>query len=62
MLPQNDSLVIQYAGLSSALDPGSGAFLTPGSGKGFFPEPGSRIPDPKPYFTDKVLGKKFYTS
>ncbi len=31
-------------------DPGSGAFLTPGSGIGirnrFFPDPGSRIPDP----------------
>ena len=26
-------------------DPGSGAFLTPGSGIGFF-----RIPDPKPIF------------
>ncbi len=40
-------------------DPGSGAFLTsgsgmrdPGSGIGFFriPYPGSRIPDPKPIF------------
>ncbi len=31
-------------------DPGSGAFLTPGSGirNRFFPDPGSRIPDPKP--------------
>jgi hypothetical protein len=31
-------------------DAGSGAFLTPGSGIGFFriPDPGSRIPDPKP--------------
>jgi hypothetical protein len=30
-------------------DPGSGAFLTPGSGirNRFFPDPGSRIPDPK---------------
>jgi hypothetical protein len=29
-------------------DPGSGAFLTPGSGirNGFFPDPGSRITDP----------------
>jgi hypothetical protein len=29
-------------------DPGSGAFLTPGSGirSGFFPDPGSWIPDP----------------
>ncbi len=26
-------------------DPGSGAFFTPGSGRGFL-----RIPDPKPYF------------
>ncbi len=35
-------------------DPGSGAFLTPGPGSGirnrFFPDPGSRIPDPKPIF------------
>jgi hypothetical protein len=31
-------------------DPGSDAFLTPGSGirNMFFPDPGSRIPDPKP--------------
>jgi hypothetical protein len=26
-------------------DPGSYAFLTPGSGIGFFPDPGSRIPN-----------------
>jgi hypothetical protein len=46
-------------------DPGSGAFLTPGSGSGirnrFFS--GSRIPTP--YFlelSDKFLGKKFFTS
>jgi hypothetical protein len=33
-------------------DPGSGAFLTPGSGirNRFFPDPGSRISDPKPIF------------
>jgi hypothetical protein len=33
-------------------DPGSGAFLTPGSGirNRFFPDPGSRIPDPKTIF------------
>ncbi len=33
-------------------DPGSGTFLTPGSGirNRFFPDPGSRIPDPKPIF------------
>jgi hypothetical protein len=33
-------------------DPGSGAFLTPGSGirNRFFPDPGSRIPDPKCIF------------
>jgi hypothetical protein len=53
-------------------DPGSGAFLTPGSGirNRFFPDPGSRIPDlrsqiPKPYFlelSDNFLGKKFYHS
>jgi hypothetical protein len=33
-------------------DPGSGAFLTPGSGirNRFFPDPGSRIPEPKLIF------------
>jgi len=33
-------------------DPGSGAFLIPGSGirKSFFSDPGSRISDPKPIF------------
>jgi hypothetical protein len=33
---------------SVAEDPGSGAFLTPGSGirNRFFPDPGSRIPGP----------------
>ncbi len=35
-------------------DPGSGVFLTPGPGSGirnrFFPDPGSRIPDPKTIF------------
>ncbi len=46
-------------------DPGSGAFLTPGSRIGFFPDPdlGSRIPNP--YFwelSDNFLGKKFYDS
>jgi len=32
-------------------DPGSGAFLTPGSGirNRFFPDPGSQIPDPESY-------------
>jgi hypothetical protein len=50
-------------------DPGSGAFLTPGSGirNRFFPDPGSRIPDPgsKPIFwelSDNFLGYKFYNS
>jgi hypothetical protein len=53
-------------------DPGSGAFLTPGSGiwNTFFPDPGSRIPDlrsriPYPYFrelSDNFWGKKFYNS
>jgi hypothetical protein len=48
-------------------DPGSGAFLTPGSGirNRFFPDTGSRIPDPKPIFwefSDNFLGKKFYNS
>jgi hypothetical protein len=53
-------------------DPGSGAFLTPGSRvrNCFFsgsriPNPWSRIPDPNPHFwelTDNFLGKKFYNS
>jgi hypothetical protein len=33
-------------------DPGSGAFLTPGSGIGFFPDPGSRISDPGSRISD----------
>ncbi len=46
-------------------DPGSGTFLTPGSGirNMFFPNPGSRIPNP--YFwelSENFLGKKFYNS
>ncbi len=46
-------------------DPGSGAFLTPGSGirNRFFPSLGSRIPSP--YFWElgyNYLGKKFYNS
>ncbi len=46
-------------------DPGSGAFLTPGSGirNRFFPDLGSRIP--RPYFSelfDNFFGKKFYNS
>ncbi len=49
----------------SVADLGSGAFLTPGSGirNRFFPDPGSRIPNP--YFwelIDNLLGKKFYNS
>ncbi len=54
------------------MDPGSGAFLTPGSGSRnrFFQDPGSRIPDLgsrilNPYFlelSDNFLGKKFYNS
>ncbi len=51
----------------SVADPGSGAFLTPGSGSGirnrFIPDPGSRIPDP--YFLEfsvKFMGKQFYNS
>ncbi len=36
-----------YPGSVADPDPGSGAFLTPGSGirNRFFPDPGSRIPD-----------------
>ncbi len=49
----------------SVSDSGSGAFLTPGSGirNRFFPDPGSRIPNP--YFwelSDNFLGKKFYNT
>jgi hypothetical protein len=51
-------------GLESIVaDPGSGAFLIPGSGMGFFS--GSRIPDPKYYVRelgDNFLGKKFNNS
>ncbi len=56
-----------YKLFSSVADPdqGSGAFLTPRSGirNRFFPDPGSRIPNP--YFwelRDNFLGKKFYNS
>jgi hypothetical protein len=42
---------------ASVADPGSCAFLTPGSGIGFF-----RIPDPKPIFGDNFLGKNFNNS
>jgi hypothetical protein len=57
---------------SSVADPdtGSGAFLTPGSRiwNRFFPDPGSRFPDPESQthiFESLVkvfLGKKFYNS
>jgi hypothetical protein len=56
----------------SVADPGSGAFLTSGSGirNRFFQGPGSRIPVfgsriPNPYFlelSDNFSGKKFYNS
>jgi hypothetical protein len=39
------SLLLLTSLLHSVADPGSGAFLTPGSGIGFFP-----IPDPKPIY------------
>ncbi len=56
-----------YPGASVAdPDPGSGAFLTPGSGirNRFFPDPGSRIPDPgsQDHIFDNFFGKKFYNS
>ncbi len=41
-------------------DPGSGAFLTPGSGMGFFPDPGSQDHILKSF--DNFFGKKFYNS
>jgi hypothetical protein len=58
------SVADPYPG-SGIRDPGSGALLTPGSGirNGFFPDRGSRIPNP--YFlelSDNFLGKKFYNS
>jgi hypothetical protein len=34
----------------------------PGSGVGFFPDPGSRIPTPYLELSDKFLGKKLYNS
>ncbi len=46
-------------------DPGSGAFLTPGSGirNRFFPDLGFRIPNSYfREFSDNILGKKFYNS
>ncbi len=46
-------------------DPGSGAFMTSGSGirNRFFPDPGSRIPNPHFWkLSDNFLGKKFYNS
>ncbi len=41
-------------------DPGSGAFLTPGSEirNRFFPDPGSRIPDPKPIPSNRVMSSQ----
>jgi hypothetical protein len=44
-------------------DSGSGAFFTPGSGIVGFPDPESRIRDPKPILVelgDNFLGKKSY--
>jgi hypothetical protein len=40
-------------------DPGSGAFLTlnPGSGIGFFPDPGSRYPGSQTYIFDSFVTK-----
>jgi hypothetical protein len=51
--------------ITSVADPGSGALLNPGSGiqNRFFPDPGSRIPNP--YFwehSDNFLSKKLYDS
>jgi hypothetical protein len=48
--------------LLAELDPGTGAFLAPGSGirNRYFSDPGSRIPDPKSIFwnTVTILGQK----
>ncbi len=61
-----NTVPVKWIPLCSVADPnpGSGAFLTPGSGSGirnrFYPDPGSI---PNPYFwelTDKFLAKKFY--
>jgi hypothetical protein len=51
--------------INSVADPGYGAIWTPGSGirNKFFPDPGSRIPNP--YFcelSDKFLGKSILKS
>ncbi len=56
-----------YSQYASVADPGSGAFLTPGSGirNRFFLDPGSRILDPNPIFLRNlltILVKKFYNS
>jgi hypothetical protein len=47
---RTDTHLGKEEGGTSVADPGSGAFLTPGSGirNRFFSDPGSRIPDPKP--------------
>ncbi len=44
------SALVSAQKFSIKADPGSCVFSTPGSGIGFFPDPGSRIPDPKPIF------------
>ncbi len=63
-------LLLLLSGTSVAYpDPGSGAFLTPGSGVGFFriPDLGSRISNAGSQthiweLSDNFLGKKFYNS
>ncbi len=56
LLMVNHKLKIRKSDSSSVADPdpgsGIGCFLTPGSGirNRFFPDPGSRIPDPKTIF------------
>jgi hypothetical protein len=42
---------------NSVADPGSDAFLPPGSRMNFFwiPDPGSQIPDPKGMFFDEIF-------
>jgi hypothetical protein len=50
---------------SGIWNPGSGAFLTPGSGirNRFFPDPGSRMLNPYlSELSDNFSGKKFYNS
>ncbi len=49
------SVVDPDPGSGPFLTPGSGPFSTPGSGIGIFPDPGSWIPKPIPYFWELTV-------